>query len=147
MVRSEVYEGHGIRLAYPASWEIEVQSDSERATLDIRSADGLAFALVQTDLSRPDPDLMLEAALEALREDYPDLSETPENEPVADHDAIGSIVEFFALDMVNTTTIRCFRTPRRTVFFMGQWSDLAGDEGGQSIEGVLRTLEELDDEE
>lgn len=145
-MRSEVYEGHGIRFTYPADCEIEVDGDSELSTVDVRHCDGLAFALVQTDLSRPDPDLMLEAALVAMREDYPDLSESPANEPLAGHDALGRVVEFFSLDMVNTASIRCFRTPRRTVFFMGQWSDLEGDEGGRFIEGLLESLVELDDE-
>ncbi len=145
-VRSEVYEGHGIRFTYPADSQIEVDGDSERSTVDVRHSDGLAFALVRTDLSRPDPDLMVEAAMVALREDYPDLSESPANEFLAGNDALGSDVEFFSLDMVNTTSIRCFRTPRRTVFFMGQWSDLEGDDGAGFIESLLESLEELDDE-
>src|SRR5207302_3445412 len=47
----------------------------------------------------------------------------PALETINGHRAVGHDVEFISLDMTNSCTIRCFRTPRRTVLLFGQWSE------------------------
>ena len=67
--------------------------------------------------------------------------------PIHGHHAVGHDVEFISLDMTNSCTIRCFRTPRRTVLVFGQWSDLdANDDAEDAVHAVRRSLEETDAE-
>ena len=54
------------------------------------------------------------------------------------------IVEFFAMDMTNAASIRCFRTPSRTVLAFGQWSDLGEADLPDLIRGVFRTIEDAE---
>jgi hypothetical protein len=144
-VAMEVYEDDGLRFEYPSDWTLEVTDDGPTTTVSVEAPGGLAFALVRTDESRPDPDEVADEALEAMREDYPDLDAVPAVETVHEHRAIGHDVEFFSLDFANAASIRCFRTPRRTVLMLGQWSDLGDERLPELVHSVIRSLEETND--
>jgi hypothetical protein len=144
-VTAEVYEDHGVHFEYPSSWSLEVTDEGPVTTVDLQHPGGIAFVLVRTDESRPDPEDLTDQALEAMREEYPDLDAFPANEILQQHRAIGHDVEFFSLDIANAASIRSFRTPRRTVLVFGQWSDLGEDDLGEVVRGVFSSLEELDD--
>jgi hypothetical protein len=144
-VAAEVYEDHGVRFAYPSSWSVEVTDEGDVTTVDLQHPGGIAFVLVRTDESRPDPADLADQALEAMREEYPDLDAFPAMETLNEHRAIGHDVEFFSLDITNAASIRSFRTARRTVLVFGQWSDLGENDLGEVVRGVFRSLDELDD--
>ena len=142
---TETYDNHGVRFEYPASWELEVTDNGPVMTVSLQDPDGLGFALITTDESRPDPADVADAALEAMREEYPDLDAAPAMETINDHCATGHDLEFFAMDMTNAARIRCFRTPRRTVLAFGQWSDLGEADLPDLIRGVFRSLEDTEE--
>ena len=140
----ETYEDHGLRFDYPSAWEVEVTDHGPVLTVALQDPSGLGFALITTDESRPDPADVADAALEAMREEYPELDASPAMETINDHCATGHDVEFFALDMTNAASIRCFRTPRRTVLAFGQWSDVGEAALPDLIRGVFRSIEDTD---
>ena len=53
---TEVYEDHGVRFEYPSDWTVEVTDEGEVTTVDLQHPEGVAFVLVRTDESCPDPD-------------------------------------------------------------------------------------------
>lgn len=136
------FDEHGVRFSFPADWTLEVESDDHRTSVSLGAPDGLAFAIVSLDESRPEPDEEADRALEAMREEYPTLEATAAGEPIAGHEAVGYDLEFFSLDVVNSCTIRCFRTDRRTVLFFGQWSDIEDDEAAAQLSALRRSLRE-----
>ena len=142
---TEIYDDRGIRFEYPGDWELEVTDDGPLTTVAVQAPSGLAFALVTVDDSCPAPAEVADQALEALREEYPVLDATPALETIAGHHAVGHDIEFLSLDMTNACTIRCFRTPRRTVLLFGQWSDLVDEESEASLGALRRTFEETDE--
>ncbi len=144
-VPSEVYEDHGVRFEYPSDWELEVTDDGEVTTVDVQHPGGIAFLLVRIDESCPDPTLVADSAMDAMREEYPDLDVEPVLDTLAEHPATGYDLEFFALDVSNAARIRCFDTPRRTVLAFGQWTDLGEPELPALVDGMLRSLEETED--
>ena len=97
----ETYDDHGLRFEYPSNWELEVTDNGPVMTVAVQDPGGLGFALITTDESCPDPADVADAALEAMREEYPDLDATPAMETINDHCATGHDVEFFAMDMTN----------------------------------------------
>src|SRR5579863_2870161 len=107
-----VFEENGVHFEYPSDWQLEVSDDGPVTTVEMEAPSGLAFALVRTDDSRPDPVMVADEVLEAMREEYPDLDTVPAMETMSDHFATGYDVEFFSLDVINAAAIRCFRTPR-----------------------------------
>jgi hypothetical protein len=142
---TEVYEDHGVRFEYPTDWTVEDTDEDEVTTVDLQHPDGVAFVLVRIDDSQPDPESISDLALEAMREEYPELDASPVTETFGEHMAVGHDVEFFALDVANGATIRSFRSPRRTVLVFGQWSDLGGEDVPDLVRGVFRSLEEVED--
>jgi hypothetical protein len=144
-VITTVYEDNGIHFEYPAEWELSVSEDGPAVNVEVQDPAGPAFALIQVDESCPDPDVVADEVLEALRGEYPELDEMPAVERIQGYPATGYDVEFFALDVTNGAMIRSFQTPRRTVLVFGQWSDLEGDGVSEVIQGVFRSVEELAD--
>ena len=70
----------------------------------------------------------MDEALSALRVEYPTLLASPALEEIDGQGAVGHDVEFVSLDMNNACALRAFRTRRRTIFVLTQWSDLEGEE-------------------
>jgi hypothetical protein len=139
------YDDRGIRFEYPADWELDETDDGPRFTVSVQSPSGLAFALVTVDDDRPAPVELTDEALAALKDEYPTLDAFPALETIDGHKAIGHDVEFISLDLNNACAIRAFRTPRRTVFVLAQWSDdLEGEEAESALKGLRRSLEETD---
>lgn len=141
----EVYEDHGVQFEYPSDWVVEVTDEDEVTTIDLQHPEGVAFVLVRTDETCSDPEETSDMALEAMREEYPELDDSPVVERLGGHLVTGHDVEFFALDVANAASIRCFRTPRRTVLCFGQWSDLGGERVPELVRGVFRSLKELEE--
>lgn len=139
-----IYDDNGIRFEYPNDWEVEVETEGGKTTVALHAPDGVAFSLVAIDESGPEPSEMAEQALDAMREEYPDLDAVPVEEMIDGHPAIGFDLEFLSLDATNSCSIRCFRTPRRTIFLMGQWSDLEGEAPETMIGDLRDSLEETD---
>jgi hypothetical protein len=139
-----IYDDHGIRFEYPSDWSAEEADDGTVTTVSVQSPSGLAFALVSIDDSRPDPSEIADQALGAMRDEYPGLDVSPALETLGSHHAVGHDIEFISLDLTNTCTIRCFRTPRRTVMVFGQWSDSEGENAELVLRAVRHSLEETD---
>jgi hypothetical protein len=139
-----IYDDNGIRFEYPPTWEIDVSTDGPRTSVTVQSPSGLAFAMVTIDDTFPAPEELADEALAALRAEYPTLDAAPASETIDRHNAIGHDIEFLSLDMTNSCVIRCFSTPRRTVFVLTQWSDLEEDEPEHALAALRRSLEETD---
>jgi len=144
-VATETYEDHGVRFEYPSDWNVEIAEDGPETTIDVQHPEGLAFALVRADLTRPDPAVLADEALAAMREEYPDLEAVPVIETLREHVATGYDVDFFSVDIANGARIRCFRSPRRTVLVFGQWSDLGDESLSDMVRGVFRSIEEVEE--
>jgi hypothetical protein len=144
-VSTTIYEDHGVRFEYPSDWEVEVTDDGLEVTVAVQEPSGLAFVLVTTDESCPDPADVSEAALAAMREEYPDLDTVPVLETIGEHGVAGHDVEFFALDIANAASIRSFSTPRRTVLFFGQWTELGENNLADVVRYMFSSLEETED--
>lgn len=142
---NRIYEGHGVRFEYPTEWELEETDEGEAATVEVQAPGGLAFALVRSDETGPDPASVADEVLDAMREEYPDIDVAPALEEIAGYRATGYDVEFFSLDITNGATIRSFRTPERTILIFGQWSDIGDENLPELIRDVSRSVEDLDD--
>ncbi|GAC1471695.1 MAG: hypothetical protein NVSMB9_18140 [Isosphaeraceae bacterium] len=144
---TETYDDNGVRFEYPDDWQIEVSDEGEIITVAVNAPDGLAFALVTTDDSRPAPAMVADKALEAMREEYPSLDATPALETINGHRAVGHDIEFLSLDLTNGCAIRSFRTPRRTVLLFNQWSDIEDEQITGSLAAIRLSVTETDADE
>ena len=138
------FDNHGIRFEYPSDWELDVTEDGPRTTISAQSPGGLAFAMVTVDDEAPAPSDLVDEALAALRAEYPTLDALPALETIDGHKAVGHDVEFVSLDLPIACALRAFRTPRRTVFVLAQWSDLEADDAEPALRALRQTLAETD---
>src|SRR5260370_18997162 len=95
-----------------------------------------AFLVVSFDPHLPTTEEMAATALEALREDYPELDSEPAVETLAGQVAVGHDVRFFSLDLTNTCWTRSFYSEGGTVLVLCQSNDLELEQN----EPVLRAI-------
>jgi hypothetical protein len=144
-VASGLYEDHGIRFEYPSEWTVEVTDNGPLTTVNLEHPGGVAFVIVTSDDSCPDPGEVADTILEALREEYAELEDDPFEQVVNERLVSGYDVQFFALDLSNTARIRSFRTFTRTITIYGQWSDLVEAEASDLAETIIRSVEDSED--
>ena len=134
------FERAGISFRYPESWRVE-REESESGWVVLLQSPGTAFLLLTLDESMPEMEEMADAALAALREDYPDLEADDRVEKLAGQMAIGHDVSFLSLDLTNTCWTRSFYGETGTVLVMCQVSDIELAEYGPVLRAVCASLQ------
>jgi hypothetical protein len=130
----------GIRFLYPENWEMERQDTDSSWTVSVQSP-GTAFLLVSYDVETPEPALMADTALEALRSEYPSLESDEAVESLAGQPAVGHDVRFFSLDLTNTCWLRSFYAGEGTVLVMWQANDLELDRFEPVLSAICASIQ------
>jgi hypothetical protein len=121
-----LFSEDGVRFQYPANWQLTREDSANGWTVTVQSPD-TAFFLVSFDAEMPEPTLMVETALEALRSEYPELEAEDALESLAGQPALGHDIRFFSLDLTVTCGTRSFYSDRGTIFVIWQANDLEQD--------------------
>jgi hypothetical protein len=121
------FEQDGIGFRYPENWQIQREETESGWTVSVQSP-MTAFFMLTYDDEMPAQELMAETALEALREEYPDLEADEMLESVAGQPAVGHEIRFFSFDLTNTCWTRCFYSGRGTLLALWQANDLELEE-------------------
>src|SRR5947209_218641 len=101
------FQADGIRFQYPDNWRLSREDTDSGWTAFVQSPE-TAFFLVTYDRAVSDVGAMAETALQALREEYPDLEADDALESLAGQPAFGHNIRFFSLDLTNSCSTRCF---------------------------------------
>src|SRR5688572_16267358 len=104
------FSADGLSFDYPADWRLSREESGDGWAVTLQSP-GVSFALVRLDRAMPSAGEVAEAALSALRADYPGLDARTAVETMAGEMAIGHDVEFFSMDIANVCWTRCFYGP------------------------------------
>ena len=121
------YDRDGLSFPYPDGWRVEEEDSPDGWTVTVQSP-STAFAVVRLDQSLPEPEQMMEAAMEAMRAEYRDLEVEPALETVAGEVATGNDIEFLSLDVPTTCLLRSFHGQAGTVLVLCQVSDMDREE-------------------
>jgi hypothetical protein len=138
------FDDDGIRFRYPESWSLERQENETGWTVSVQSP-ATAFMMLSFDNERPSAERMAATALEALREEYPELEADDCVESMAGQPAIGHDIQFFSLDLTNTCWTRSFYSARGTVLVLCQINDLERATNEPVLRAICASLE-LEDE-
>lgn len=120
------YIKDGIHFHYPENWEIEEsEADLECRTVSLYSPSG-AFWAVSTHPRSTDLHQLLEAATEAMRNEYQQIEVEDLTETIAEHELVGRDIQFYCLDLINTACVRCLKGDRAayTIFYQAEDRDL-----------------------
>jgi hypothetical protein len=137
------FDEEGIRFRYPKDWKVEREESDTRWTVTVLSPD-TAFLMLTVDAELPEVPEVLATALDALKEDYPDLEAEECTEEVAGQTAFGHEIRFFSFDFLNTCWTRSFDGPRGTVLVLCQTNDL--EENNEPILRAICASLEVEDE-
>ena len=133
------FQEDGIAFQYPENWRLDRESTDEGWTVLVQSPD-TAFLVVSFDPNLPTTEEMAETALEALREDYPELESEPHVDTLAGQMAVGHDVRFFSFDLTNTCWIRSFYGDAGTVLVMCQSNDLELEQNEPIIRAICASM-------
>jgi hypothetical protein len=129
------YQAEGISFRYPDDWRLDREEAEDGWTVLLQSP-GTAFLTLTCDHSGAGTEEIANAALEALRADYPALEAQPKVDSLAGQMAVGHDIQFFSLDLTNTCWTRSIDTAAGAVLVLCQSNDLELDE----YEPVLRAI-------
>lgn len=123
------YEGNGIAVAYPDNWSVESTTTDGDWSVLLQST-GTAFVQLVGQV-RPNGvkpidacQDSLDATLQALRDDYPELESEPATERIAGRAAVGQDIRFISLDLTASCWVRAIDLSKQTLLILCQASDL-----------------------
>jgi len=140
------YRRPGLRFEYPENWTLEEErSGGGGASVTVYSPGG-AFWTVALHPRETSPLKLVEAVVQAMREEYTDLDVEEVREITAGHELIGYDLAFFYLDLTNTAKIRSLRTRYGTYSFFYQGEDREFDAVEKVFQAMTASLlKNLDD--
>lgn len=138
------FSEEGIRFRYPANWKMEREDNELGWTIYLQSP-GTAFLMLSLRADMPSSEQMAATALEAMRDEYPDLEADACEDMIAGEPACGHDMRFFSLDLTNTAWTRCFYCTAGTALLLCQINDLESNDNEQVLRAICASFE-LDDE-
>jgi len=129
----------GIRFRYPENWVLEREDNDSGWTVSVQSP-GTAFLMVCLREDTPAIDEVADAALAALKDDYPELEYDQCIDSVAGQPAVGHTVRFFSLDLTNTCWTRSFYSDAGTILVMCQTNDLEMEKHEPALRAICASL-------
>jgi hypothetical protein len=138
------FEEDGIRFRYPENWKLEREDNDTGWTVSVQSPE-TAFILISLRDDMLSTEEMAETALEALREDYPELEADECTDSLAGQPAVGHNIRFFSLDLTNTCWTRSFYSANGTVLILCQTNDLELEKNEPILRAICASLEVEDE--
>lgn len=113
----------GISFEYPDNWTLDEEDAlAGRDSVTVYSPGG-AFWSVAVHPGSADPAELAKAAVDAMKEEYPEVEAEETREALAGREMIGYDLNFYYLDLTNTARVRCLRMGRSTYAIFCQAED------------------------
>lgn len=130
------FNSMGISFQYPDNWTLD-DDDAilGRHAVTVYSPGG-AFWSVAIHSASAEPDKLVVAAVEAMKQEYEGLEAEMARETVAGQELLGYNLAFYCLDLTNTARIRSIRTAQSTYMVFCQ----AEDREFKQVESVFRAM-------
>ncbi len=133
------FEENGIQFLYPENWEIEREEHENGWSVSVLSPD-TAFLTLSYHENATEFGRLADAAVDALREDYPDLEAEPRTDTLAGQPAIGHDVRFFSFDLTNTAWVRTVPCESGSLLLLCQINDLELERNEPVLRAICASL-------
>jgi hypothetical protein len=133
------FQQHGFEFRYPGFWEISEHSGDSEFNVTV-SSPGTSFWSLSLYYERPRPEDLIDSALAAFREEYPDLDVYPLESRVCDRPATARDIEFLCFDLVNGAALRAFQIGEVTGFVLYQGTDDELQTTREVLEAITASL-------
>jgi hypothetical protein len=135
------FDAHGLRFRYPGSWTVSDDTTDDKIAVTVQS-DGSAFWTVAVFPDAPQPARVVESAVAAYRDDYPELDVYP---PETRADTRGTVLsrdlEFVCLELIAAARIESFQTGGATVLVLFQGSDVELESRRPILDAMTASIE------
>ena len=135
----ETFELGGVRFQYPKAWEIELEKEAESWTVSLQGP-GTAFLVVSFVPEVEDPGELVDAAVEGLRVEYPELEAEDAVDTMAGQPALGADVRFEHFDLTNTVWIRSVPAINGAVLVLSQCTDEELANEGEVLKNIMGSM-------
>ena len=115
----EIYEAHGVRFLYPGFWELSEQPNESGVSITVSSLE-TSFWSLNIFFDGPDPELVVDQALKAFRDEYDELDVYPADVELCRRQTLARDVDFVCFELLNSAYLRAFRTERFTALVLYQ---------------------------
>jgi hypothetical protein len=136
---SDTFDRDGVRFRYPTDWQFDIEEEGDAWTASLQSP-GTAFLVVSYVPDTDDPSELVEAAVEGLRAEYPDLDAEDAIDTLAGQPAIGADVNFVHFDLTNTCWVRAVPAVDGAVLVLAQCTDEELDTEGAALRQVMASM-------
>ncbi len=133
---SAVYDRLGLRFEYPENWILdEEEAVAGNQSVSVYSPEG-AFWTIAVHPPQTDQQSLLDAALNAMQEEYDELDSETVEQQIGHHRVRGYDMNFYCLDLTSTARVRCVEMPQSTLLIFYQ----AEDREMQRIEPIFEAM-------
>jgi len=133
------YTGLGIRFRYPEDWELSEEVGDVEASITVSSPE-TAFWSVTVIRHCPEPQTVLQAALQAYEEEYDELDIIESEVELANRYVPEIKIDFVCLELTNIACLRAFQTDSCTILVLSQMNDAELDPQEQVLEEISQSL-------
>lgn len=140
-----LYRKAGIQFRYPQDWQLSEEGGTSEFSVTV-NGEGTSFWSITLLRDRPSPEHVLDAAVDAFRDDYPEVDVYPTMTEIAHRPAFARDIEFVCLEMLNSAFLRAFQSAQYTVFVFYQTTDTELDEVAPIFEAISDSVHcDIDD--
>ncbi len=139
----KTFERQGVSFQYPGTWELVEELDDSRWAVTLQSP-GTGFISLVVLPTVQNRVALLAEALSAFQDEYEEIDTYNVEEEIASRPAVGHDLNFFCMDLTNTTYIRAFNSERRGFLLLAQCTDSELDEFEHIYREILKSLK-IDD--
>lgn len=133
------FQGLGIRFRYPDDWRLAEEMGEDEVMLTLSSPESAIWSATVMR-HRPDPEEVLQSAIEVFREEYDDLDIEETQTRLANREVPAADIDFVCFEMTNSAHLRAFRTGQFTVLVLYQSSDADMDDHDDTLEAISDSL-------
>lgn len=133
------FQGLGIRFRYPDDWQLSEEMGENEVSITLSSPETAIWSATVMR-RRPDPEQVLQAAIEVFREEYDDLDVEQTQTRLANREVPAVDIDFVCFEMTNSAHLRAFRTGQFTVLVLYQSSDADMDDHDDTLEAISDSL-------
>lgn len=130
----------GISFLFPDNWTLDDGDAVAGAKSVTVYSPGGAFWSVSVHPASAEPEMLAQAAVQAIRDEYAEVEAEPTFAMTAGQKLVGFDLAFYYLDLTNTACVRCFRTPGASYAVFYQAEDHEFTQFEQVFAAMTRSL-------
>ena len=140
MTMYDTFARQGIWFQYPDTWELTEQPNDEGVDITVFGPE-TSFWTLSLFFDCPNPEYVLEQALNVLRGEYEELDIYPVTADLCHRPTSACDVEFVCLDVITSAFLRSFQTEQFTALVFYQGTDLELEQARETLDAITDSLQ------